>query len=722
MPPYNLQMQFGQPTPQQQPQQQIWDGYGYNYPGQQQQHMHMQQQPGLMENNYGMSMNPDAAWWQQQQQQQQQELQQQPPQPPQPQQHPMTRPDYSSNFRAPPSIGGLQAPGSWMLRGPRPRNDRRGPGRPRIGPGKVGSPAVVTDSMITRHLRPRLMSPPPGSGGFSISPFSTGPGGEMGSPSPAGASDGGPTPGSPSPSGFDHHPAGIPGMPGGPRPDGLPTNPPGGVSMIPSPPVGSPSANPDVPTGPAFLEKGGKSGSKNANKKRYHCEICGKKFSTAWYVRVHRKSHSGERPYICHNCGKGFMLPNVLQVHLRKCEKNNPGGTGAGPNAPGAANNPPSKNPNAGRGGPPGGPPVSLPNGPIGPQSALGVLDPGPNGTSGPGPDGQISQDMPQSSPAGLPQQGFLEVAGGFNVNNGGSNTGPNQLYNQRYDMGIPGGMPTPPFHPMGGGEPPMFEQFLSDQQMYSSSNSSSGSVGGPGGYNAVAVAGVTPSGIGSPGGGAGDPRGNVPAHFLANDRPRDEGGGFLRSLAMTIPSCDMCGSGEGSPTCSKCAPLHPTNKILVCTLCDKRFALKALFDAHVKSHQTALLRGQHPVGTNCNGGSGPGGLTDTVVGHNYFTTELPPSPSFSPGIPTPQSSLDSLSCFATASRPSIGPLLSGYDAESGTRIGRDPLSELTATVEATVPLMGPGNCHPVSPPSLCPPSVTSATAATQQTAPPIVS
>jgi len=63
--------------------------------------------------------------------------------------------------------------------------------------------------------------------------------------------------------------------------------------------------------------------TKNGKQKRYTCEVCQKKFSTGWYVRVHRRSHNGERPYVCTHCGKGFMLPNVLQVHLRKCEKNN---------------------------------------------------------------------------------------------------------------------------------------------------------------------------------------------------------------------------------------------------------------------------------------------------------------------------------------------------------------------------------------------------------------
>jgi uncharacterized Zn-finger protein len=73
-------------------------------------------------------------------------------------------------------------------------------------------------------------------------------------------------------------------------------------------------------------------GSGNANKKRFTCEVCQKRFSTAWYVRVHRKSHNGERPYTCDTCGKGFMLPNVLLTHKKKCERQNPG-TGAASSA-----------------------------------------------------------------------------------------------------------------------------------------------------------------------------------------------------------------------------------------------------------------------------------------------------------------------------------------------------------------------------------------------------
>ena len=377
----------------------MWDNY-YNYPGsqqqqQQQQHqMHMQQQP-MME-GYGMSMD---SWWQNQQMI--------PGAAPAGQaasgpggQH---RPEYNPGFRAP-----MQAPGAWMLRGAKPRNDRRGPGRPRIGPG--GLPKSPRSAG-------QLMSPPPG----SFSPFSSDLGSPVGSGPPSEV-----TPGSPSPSGFpDHPPLGgaqptqvVPSS-ASPNPVGVGDPVVGGPGGVP-PPVGGP------PTGGPPAVGGGKAAAKtaNANKKRYTCEVCQKRFSTAWYVRVHRKSHSGERPYICHNCGKGFMLPNVLQVHLRKCEKNNP-----------------NSNVSGGKkgGGPPSGPPGSI----VPPDGVV------PDPT-------QVAQA--QNSP--LPQQGFL--AEGYN--NGG--------YNQRYESSMAvtaaslGGVPTPPFG--GGGQPgppsggnEMYERFL---------------------------------------------------------------------------------------------------------------------------------------------------------------------------------------------------------------------------------------------------------------------
>ena len=527
--------------PQQQQQHGMWDSY-YNYPGQQpqqQQHMHMQ--PHMVD-NYGMPM--DNNWWQQQQQQQQHFSQQQ------------QRPEFSPNFRAP---MGMQAPGAWVLRGPKPRNDRRGPGRPRIGPG-VPKPGGSPGS--DRSIRPRLLSPPPG----SYSPFASS---ELGSP----ASE--VTPGSPSPSGFD---------PTGRIPDSSV------ASVVPTPPVGSPSTGPDSKSG---------TGSKaaNANKKRYTCEVCQKRFSTAWYVRVHRKSHSGERPYICHNCGKGFMLPNVLQVHLRKCEKNNPGGTGGAP--PGMASSPGNKNK----------PTPALEGGHDGPPT---------------GPDG-----LHKTSP--LPQQqGFLEGGGGM-FNNGNSGA----MYNQRYEgtppMGGVAGMPTPPF--MGAGEGgSMYDQYGMGHNPPDLSNPGGG--GGPPGYGSS-----TPN---PPTSAYGGPANNVPAHFLANDKPPDKGGGSDQLI-----------------------PLRGPGGIWACQLCDKKFAHKGSFEAHLKTHPLH---------------KGGGSPYDSINGY-FGPTDLPPSPSFSSGIPTPQSSLDSLSCYPP-------PTMRGSSGNGrGAYSGSDPLSELTATVEAAVPI-----------------------------------
>merc|ERR1712016_312168 len=116
-----------------------------------------------------------------------------------------------------------------------------------------------------------------------------------------------------------------PGMPPAPGPRTLRGPRPRGERRGP----GRPKAllDPNAPKVPGET-------TKNGNKKRYTCEVCQKRFSTAWYVRVHRRSHNGERPYVCNNCGKGFMLPNVLQVHLRKCEKNNPPAPGSAPVGP----------------------------------------------------------------------------------------------------------------------------------------------------------------------------------------------------------------------------------------------------------------------------------------------------------------------------------------------------------------------------------------------------
>merc|ERR1719412_1531825 len=207
-------------------------------------------------------------------------------------------PDMGPYRMGTPGLGGL-APGPWALRGPRPRGERRGPGRPRL---------------TTKGER--------GSRGRAVT-----------------------------------HPTDDPQFPT-PFPDGLAPDMMGGPPDMKRGP-GRPKAllDPNVPKVPGET-------TKNGNKKRYTCEICQKRFSTAWYVRVHRRSHNGERPYVCNNCGKGFMLPNVLQVHLRKCEKNNPPvGGGGGQPGQNSETDPPSQSPSQGGTGGPQGFPAGYPDG-----------------------------------------------------------------------------------------------------------------------------------------------------------------------------------------------------------------------------------------------------------------------------------------------------------------------------------------------------------------------
>jgi len=44
-------------------------------------------------------------------------------------------------------------------------------------------------------------------------------------------------------------------------------------------------------------------------------EICSKRFSSAFNLRVHSLGHTGERPYICDDCPKKYVDPSYLRRH-----------------------------------------------------------------------------------------------------------------------------------------------------------------------------------------------------------------------------------------------------------------------------------------------------------------------------------------------------------------------------------------------------------------------
>lgn len=47
------------------------------------------------------------------------------------------------------------------------------------------------------------------------------------------------------------------------------------------------------------------------------CDVCGRSFKQRYEMRIHRRTHTGERPFSCEVCGKSFMRSSGLTVHMR---------------------------------------------------------------------------------------------------------------------------------------------------------------------------------------------------------------------------------------------------------------------------------------------------------------------------------------------------------------------------------------------------------------------
>lgn len=87
-------------------------------------------------------------------------------------------------------------------------------------------------------------------------------------------------------------------------------------------PHDSPVTSPSSPRGKR-KQKGKENGagsSKDTRKGSAQCPTCHKTFLSKYYLKVHNRRHTGEKPFKCEKCGKCYYRKENLQEHeARNC-------------------------------------------------------------------------------------------------------------------------------------------------------------------------------------------------------------------------------------------------------------------------------------------------------------------------------------------------------------------------------------------------------------------